>query len=298
MTLARFLEFLEQMLLHRANLDDLVGFTASFQDLALPARHRMHDTPLCRLAKSQPATDHRCRHCKVAANRLAIRHQQPSPGTCYLGLSDWVLSVQLGGQAVAVLYLGSVRITEHLDRDRQRLLASCRKFELDADAALTAWEAIPALPWADFEKGKEAILALAEFLNGAMQNDGLGVLTFHPNVEAHLTGQYHHFPAHISRALAIMQKELDTPLRVESLSRRVGCSPGHFSRTFQKAVGLSFSDCLVRFRVTRGRQLLRRTNLQIAEIALLTGFADQTHFGRSFRKAYSMTPSEFRRQQA
>lgn len=295
MTLDRFFQFIEAVLPFRANLDDLAGFSQGSGDLNLRPEHRSHDTKLCQLAKSQPSTDHRCRLCKVAANRAAIRTKGVSNGTCHLGLSDWTLDIKSGGQSIGVLYLGSVRIVEHLARDRARLLASCEKEGLAPDAAISAWESTQAVTLAEFEKGRAAIVAIGEFLDGILENAGLHLLPFQAQLKAHLTGRYHRLPPHISKALAVMQKEFDTPLRAHDLCRRVGCSPGHFSRSFSETVGMSFTDCLVQIRLNRSRRLLRRTNLQVSEIAAQTGFADQTHFGRSFRKAYGATPSEFRR---
>ena len=48
-------------------------------------------------------------------------------------------------------------------------------------------------------------------------------------------------------------------------------------------------------RVSRARELLERSNLPIVEIAVLCGFADQTHLGALFRRIVGVTPSEYRR---
>jgi len=48
-------------------------------------------------------------------------------------------------------------------------------------------------------------------------------------------------------------------------------------------------------RVNRARDLLERSNLPIADIAVLCGFADQTHLGVIFRRIVGVTPAEYRR---
>jgi AraC family transcriptional regulator len=43
-------------------------------------------------------------------------------------------------------------------------------------------------------------------------------------------------------------------------------------------------------RVERGKQMLRDTDLSILEIGLATGFADQSHFTKIFRRVAQVTP--------
>jgi AraC family transcriptional regulator len=47
-------------------------------------------------------------------------------------------------------------------------------------------------------------------------------------------------------------------------------------------------------RVERGKQMLRHTDLSILEIGLATGFADQSHFTKTFRRVAQVTPREYR----
>jgi AraC family transcriptional regulator len=47
-------------------------------------------------------------------------------------------------------------------------------------------------------------------------------------------------------------------------------------------------------RVKRGKQMLRHTDLSIIEIGLATGFADQSHFTKTFRRVAQVTPREYR----
>jgi transcriptional regulator GlxA family with amidase domain len=47
-------------------------------------------------------------------------------------------------------------------------------------------------------------------------------------------------------------------------------------------------------RVERGKRLLRDTDLSILEIGLATGFADQSHFTKTFRRMARVTPRDYR----
>ena len=88
---------------------------------------------------------------------------------------------------------------------------------------------------------------------------------------------------------------LSSRLDVGALARVVGLSASHFSRSFQKAVGVSPHRYVVQCRVIRARELLATTQLPLTEIALTIGFADHSHFSRRFHEFIGVPPREFRR---
>jgi transcriptional regulator GlxA family with amidase domain len=51
---------------------------------------------------------------------------------------------------------------------------------------------------------------------------------------------------------------------------------------------------LIQLRLTRARLLLARGELPV-NVAAALGFADQSHLGRWFQRAYRMTPADYRR---
>ena len=88
---------------------------------------------------------------------------------------------------------------------------------------------------------------------------------------------------------------LSSRLDVHALARIVGLSASQFSRTFQKAVGVSPYRYVVQCRVIRARELLATTRLPLTEIALTSGFADHSHFSRRFHEFTGVQPREFRK---
>jgi AraC-like DNA-binding protein len=74
----------------------------------------------------------------------------------------------------------------------------------------------------------------------------------------------------------------------------VGLSPAHFSRFLKQRTGRSFTDLVNQVRVDRACDLLRRTSRSLVQIALDTGFADQSYFTKVFRRYARVTPRQFR----
>lgn len=77
-----------------------------------------------------------------------------------------------------------------------------------------------------------------------------------------------------------------------SLSEQAFISPYHFIRSFKKQTGLTPHQFQMQNRIRKAKSLLKQ-NHDITEVALITGFYDQSHFNRYFRKIVGMTPSQY-----
>lgn len=91
-----------------------------------------------------------------------------------------------------------------------------------------------------------------------------------------------------------MDAGFDGDLGLEELARAAGTDRFRLTRAFSAAYGLSPHAYLVQRRLNRARLLLSRGDMP-ATAAAATGFADQSHMGRWFRRAFGMTPAAYRR---
>jgi AraC-like DNA-binding protein len=89
---------------------------------------------------------------------------------------------------------------------------------------------------------------------------------------------------------------LEKELRVEELASHLGISPSYFARSFRSSVGLAPHAYVMRRRLLRAQELLASTDLPLIDIALVTGFADQSHFSRRFHEITGVPPRTFRLQ--
>jgi AraC family transcriptional regulator len=79
------------------------------------------------------------------------------------------------------------------------------------------------------------------------------------------------------------------------LANEVNIHPVHLSREFSKHFHTNLGDYLRLIKVQRAMTLLGEPERRLTEIAFESGFADQSHFIRSFRNYYGVTPLEYRR---
>jgi AraC family transcriptional regulator len=88
---------------------------------------------------------------------------------------------------------------------------------------------------------------------------------------------------------------LDGSTSLNSIARECGLSPSHFARAFAISVGQPPHQWLLEQRVDLARQLLGKSTLPLAEIAIQCGFADQSHFTRIFSARAGLSPGRWRR---
>jgi AraC family transcriptional regulator len=93
-----------------------------------------------------------------------------------------------------------------------------------------------------------------------------------------------------TRTLEVIEAHLSARLTVEQLAREVGLSPAHFARAFKETMGRPPYQYLLTLRLERARQLLDQPEARLADVAFETGFADQAHFTRLFKRAYGLPP--------
>ncbi len=91
----------------------------------------------------------------------------------------------------------------------------------------------------------------------------------------------------------------DLPIRADGresvgqLAKRLGQRRETFSRSFAERYGMPPHAFRLASRLNQARNLLRAGE-PVAAAAIETGFADQSHFGRFFRRAFGITPARYR----
>lgn len=96
----------------------------------------------------------------------------------------------------------------------------------------------------------------------------------------------------VRRALEHINDHLARDLSLAEIALAAGVSPYHLARQFKRATGRTVHQYVVGQRLEAARRMLAAGKRSIAEIAALTGFADQSHLHRHFKATYGITPGE------
>jgi len=97
------------------------------------------------------------------------------------------------------------------------------------------------------------------------------------------------------RALEYIEAHLGSQIEIREIAKLVALSKSHFSRTFKRSVGFSPRAYVSARRVERAKLMMRSTSERLSDIALICGFADQSHLNRHFRRIVGTSPGLWRR---
>jgi AraC-like DNA-binding protein len=97
-------------------------------------------------------------------------------------------------------------------------------------------------------------------------------------------------PVATQRTCEYIESHLDQKIELEALAAMAGLSTHHFARAFHQSVGMPPHSYLLSRRLERAEAMLRETDLPLSEIAVATGFSDQSHLARHYRRRTGMSP--------
>jgi transcriptional regulator GlxA family with amidase domain len=100
-------------------------------------------------------------------------------------------------------------------------------------------------------------------------------------------------PNRIGRVIDYLEAHFAEDVEVNTLAAVACLSPYHFIRVFSKQTGMTPHAWLMQLRVRKAVALLNQ-DVPIAETALQTGFSDQSHLNRLFKRYLGYTPGQLR----
>ena len=102
-------------------------------------------------------------------------------------------------------------------------------------------------------------------------------------------------PRWLGEARALLHDRYREQLRVADLADTVGVHPVHLARVFRLKYGTPVGTYARGLRLTWAAGRLTDSDDRIAQIALDAGFYDQSHFTRTFKRHFGLTPLAYRR---
>jgi AraC family transcriptional regulator len=100
--------------------------------------------------------------------------------------------------------------------------------------------------------------------------------------------------ARLNRVIEFIEANLHREIGLSALAKTAGMSANYFSELFKQSVQISPHQFVLRRRIDRARTLLNDPTMTVLEAAVRSGFADQSHFTKMFRRVVGVTPTAYR----
>lgn len=98
----------------------------------------------------------------------------------------------------------------------------------------------------------------------------------------------------IKKAIQYISQNFSATLTLENVANYVHLNSTYFSTLFKQSTGSSFKEYLNMVRIEESKRLLANTDYSLMDIAIATGFEDQSYFSKVFKKYTGLTPKQFR----
>lgn len=85
-------------------------------------------------------------------------------------------------------------------------------------------------------------------------------------------------------------------ITLDDLAEKFYLSKPYISKYIKEKSGMTFGELVKKIRMKKAKALLKSSNMTVENIALSVGYQNVEHFNRLFKKAYNMTPMQFRNQ--
>jgi len=307
-----FMREIERLTGLRMGLYDLKFFTADSPKLQIDVQRQSHGSPVCELMKSCPKGLAKCIQVENQKAQEAVRYPDGRLHTCYAGVSDFLLPLEVQGQHAGTAFLGqTLTLSAGKERELETQLAS--RFGLPIEKVRKAFAAMPQRKEKELRLASRALHLVKGFIEqleliltmdreyGLLQYEGAstaeeavrkGKIPFRRLAEARsrLSGAG---SEPIRLALDLIQQHYRQSPKHSEVAKKVGLSASHFSREFHRQTGHTFRRALLETRLSVALFLIKKYHVTVSEAAYLVGYSDEICFRRAFRKLRGRSPKSF-----
>jgi AraC-like DNA-binding protein len=193
-----------------------------------------------------------------------------------------------GGFTYAMLYLPQPWLADMVERaglpEVSRFGAFRQTLVDDAPMGTAIWQAFQAVHQKEGRLARDLGLdRLTALLSGQLQAPA-------PSAPSTRNGS----SVQVERAREVLHASMSDDIGLDQLASHSGMDRFRLSRQFKQLFGQSPHAYLVQLRLRAARALLA-SGREPAQVAIEVGFADQSHMGRWFQRAYRITPAAYRR---
>ncbi len=230
----------------------------------------------CALVRSDPELAQRCAECDRLAVSVCKRTRKQHSYTCHAGLRECVSPVLHGDVIIGYIVVGQIRSESSEGSDRfSEFLKTVG--EEQRERLLAAYGALKTFESEKIESAVHILDACTgyEYLKSLINIDDSPLDV---KIDAYIT------------------ENIDGDLSVKRLCHKMHLSHGEIYTVFKRYFDSTPAEYVKSRRLFFARKLLKNTNLHVNEVAKRSGISDYNYFSKSFKRAFSQSPREYRRE--
>lgn len=280
-------------------------------------------TDFCSIIRENPVSRKRCFRCDALAGLEAVRLERPYIYLCHCGIVDVAVPVMVGDRYLGSVMFGQVRLPNKDEEKAVRLVNEISSFQAEEESArvdlLEMYERLPEMEYDRIVEIAELISSIVDYMVQKAVDNQNTAQTFRwmyemtddrgkkiPEMDAMmepLLPEDEAVPREKSTvpmsspvypAVEFVRNHPKEKVSMREMAVLCRISESHFSRTFSRDAGESFTSYVNRIKVNQSKILLRTTNKTVSQIATEFGYADPSNYISIFKKFEGITPQVYR----
>lgn len=97
----------------------------------------------------------------------------------------------------------------------------------------------------------------------------------------------------VEKAKKYIEENYRKDIRLEAIAEYASISSYYLSRVFKKVEGIHLKDYLIKVRMEKAKNMLKKENITIKQVSIDVGYPDQNYFSKAFKKYTQLSPKEY-----
>ena len=249
-------------------------------ELQLNIDCKEHTKPFCTIAKKTEEGYRLCLQCKSMSISKAMRTGKAFCGHCPFGLYEYVKPVVFNGKIICIIYIGNMVFDQV--KSLKKLTTSCRLTQTNQDILTDKLNDCDYIN--DISEAESLALLVDSYIRMLITNADL------KNYKSNT------YSYRVSELKEYIWANHTKNITLKQIAKTYYTNEKYLGRLFKKETGVSVHEYINDTRLNRAAHILKNSTDSILSISIECGFANISHFNRSFKKKYGITPSQYRTQ--
>jgi AraC-like DNA-binding protein len=230
----------------------------------------------CQMMKDHPVAGQNCRASDARAFKECNKSGELIVYNCHAGLIEATIPLKENGSIIGYVMFG--QITDQKDKEtfHAQVLGACRDYNLRSEDILQNIKHIK-------YKSRNHIVAASRILETCTCYMLLKEMIT-PKSDKIVTEAKHYIEEHLSEDIDIRE-----------MCNRLNVSRTRLYEIFSDNCKTGVGNYIRNVRLERAKQLLKGTDMSIADIADAVGFSDYNYFSRVYKAHFGKSPKTYRR---
>lgn len=237
--------------------------------------------PLCKLIAEVPGCRQNCLKLDSEQIQKAVSHERGLSYKCHFAMIDITIPIFVDGNHIATIICGQVFSEAHNETSFNALWKKLKQFGFSKEQIRKAYYDTPYMPPDKIKAAIDMLYYFAQY--------------FCESAHKLKIARKQEQNSEIKQAKEYILKNYKQPLTLPDVADVVCLSKYHFSRMFKKVENVNFSHYLRHIRLGQAKELLRKTDLSVGEIACSCGFMNRKNFNKVFKETQQCRPLDFRK---